>query len=79
MAKMGRPSLFAPKDPKCRYQGLMTKPGSKLAEAKRKELADLAGLPVKKVSDGDLFDYMARGKEATVELLAARHDAATRT
>jgi hypothetical protein len=61
MAKMGRPSVFAPKDPKCRYQGLTTKEGSKRLETKRKELSKLSG--VKNVSDGDLFDYLARGEK----------------
>lgn len=61
MAKMGRPSAYAPKDPKCRYQGLTTKAGSKLLEEKRKALSKLSG--IKNPSDGDLFDYLARGEK----------------
>lgn len=73
MAQMGRPSVFAPKDTKARYQGLMTSVGSKLAEKHRADLAKLSGLKVSQVSDGDLFDYLARGKEATVEYLAKKN------
>lgn len=51
----------------------MTKEGSKLAEQHRKELAELSGLKPKQVSDGDLFDYLARGKEATVAYLAKKN------
>jgi hypothetical protein len=75
MARMGRPSIFAPKDPKYRYQGLMTKEGATQFEAARKELAKLTALKVKQVSDGDVFEYLSRGREATVEYL----DLATRT
>jgi hypothetical protein len=70
---MGRPSVFAPKDPKARYQGLMTKEGARLAEQHRRELAELSELKPKQVSDGDLFDYLARGKEATVAYLAKKN------
>jgi hypothetical protein len=71
MAQMGRPSVFAPKDPKCRFQGITTKEDARLMEAKRKELAKLSG--VKNPSDGDLFGYMARGKEATIAYLAKKN------
>ncbi len=65
---MGRPSVFAPKDPKCRYQGITTKEDARLMEIKRKELAKLSG--VKNPSDGDLFGFLARGVDATKKYLA---------
>ena len=72
MAGMGRPSIFGPKSSKYRRQGIMTKVGSKLFEMKRSELATLANVSVKSVSDGDVFEFLARGRESTVEYLASR-------
>lgn len=70
MARMGRPSVFAPKDPSCRYQGITTKEDARLMEAKRKDLAKLSG--VKNPSDGDMFGFMARGVKATKAYIASK-------
>jgi hypothetical protein len=70
MAKMGRPSIFAPKSPKHRRQGIMTPAGSKLFEVARKRLGQLAKMDPKKISDGDVFEFLARGEEATRAYLA---------
>jgi hypothetical protein len=70
VAKMGRPAVFTPKDPKARYQGLVTREGGRQLEAARKKLAALASLPVKSVSDGDVFEYLARGEEETKSFLS---------
>ncbi len=72
MARMGRPSVFAPKDPKHRYQGIVTKLGAKQLEDARADLAALSGLKKKQVSDGDVFEFLARGRRATQEYLATR-------
>ena len=69
MATMGRPSLFGQKNPKYRYQGVMTKHGGLRFEDARSELAALVGLPRKKVSDADVFEYLTRGREDTIAYL----------
>lgn len=71
MATMGRPSLFGQKNPKYRMQGVMTTDGGRLFEAARADLADLTGLAKKKISDADVFEYLSRGREATVAFLKA--------
>ena len=63
---MGRPSIFAPKNPKHRHQGIMTNVGEKKFEAARRRLAELAEMPVKRVSDGDVFEYLSRGEVETI-------------
>ncbi len=62
--KGGWPSVYPGKDPKHRYQGIVTPAGAKALEAKRKELAKLAGMPVEKIGDGSLFEFLARGPES---------------
>jgi hypothetical protein len=70
MATMGRPSVFRPKNPKKRFQGLTTTRGAQLFEQRRKQLAGLSG--VKSPSDGDVFDYLARGEEETAAYLVEK-------
>jgi hypothetical protein len=60
MARMGRPTIYGQKDPKCRYQGLTTTKGGKFMEDARARAAEAAGLKPAQVSDGDLFEYLAR-------------------
>ena len=72
MPRMGRPSLFGKLNPKRRYQGLMTTVGSDAFEIKRRELAEIAGVPVKAVSDGAVFEYLSRGEEATRLFFASK-------
>jgi len=67
---MGRPSLFGKKDVNARYQGLMTTVGSRRFETTRKHIAAFVGIPVDRVSDGDVFDYLARGKQEAEKVLA---------
>jgi hypothetical protein len=69
MGRMGRPSVFDPKDG-TRYQGVMTKVGSKRFESARKELAALAGL--KRVSDADVMEFLVRGRASTEAYLQAK-------
>lgn len=69
MARMGRPSLFGPKDVDARYQGLMTTAGSKLFETEREWIARTVGIAVKSVSDGDVFESLARGREKSERIL----------
>ena len=57
---MGRPSLFGKKDPAARYQGLMTRYGAQLFERVRRSIAKLIGIGPENVSDGDVFEYLAR-------------------
>lgn len=69
--RMGRPSIF--REPKTkRYQGNTTKIGSVRFEAARRRLAALTKWPVGKVSDGDVFEYLARGEADTVKYLKER-------
>jgi hypothetical protein len=60
---LGQPAIFRPKNPATRKQGHMTDVGAKAFEAARKRLAKLAGR--KKVSDGDVFEFLARGEDDT--------------
>jgi hypothetical protein len=69
--RMGRPSIFRELKPH-RYQGNTTKTGSMRFEAARRRLAALAGWPVGKVSDGDVFEYLARGEADTVKYLKSK-------
>jgi hypothetical protein len=70
MAMMGRPTLFGRNDPKVRYQGSMTKEGAKLFEDTRRHIANFVGIPVKKVSDGAVTEYLARGAKNAEQILA---------
>jgi len=47
-----------------RYQGLTTKAGTKAFEAAREQLQRAAKWP-RPPSDGDVFEYLARGKKLT--------------
>lgn len=67
----GWQSVFRGKDRACRIQGIMTRVGMRAFETHRKELAKLAGVPVKKVGDSDVTEYLSRGKDETVKYLAA--------
>lgn len=75
MTQVGRKSIFRGKSKKKRVQGLMTPPGSKQFEARRKELADLSNailgttLKAHQVSDGDTIEYGAYGRENTITYL----------
>jgi hypothetical protein len=66
-SRMGRPSIFGVKVR--RYQGSVTQAGTVAFENHRRELAKLAKWPVSKVSDGDVFTYLALGREKTLEEL----------
>ena len=57
---MGNQAIYRPKKGGRRYQGLVTKAGAELVEKGRADCARLHGRPVKKISDGDLFEYLAR-------------------
>ena len=61
-----RPSIF--RDKVARVQGMISKAGATAFEQRRKQLAKLAGWDVKKVSDADVIEYMARG-EAKLSLV----------
>lgn len=65
--KMGRPVIFAPKE--YAYHGNVTKAGRDGFEAARLELAALVGWEPKRVSHGDVIDYLAIGKRAAAKLL----------
>jgi hypothetical protein len=69
-ARMGRPSVYPGKDRKNRHQGIMTDAGEKLFERHRHDLQKLTGIEA--VSDGDVFEYMARGPEKEKARLAGR-------
>ncbi len=64
-AAMGRRAIFRGKDGGRRVQAIITKVGGKAFEARRKELATLAGWKPDDVSDADTVEYMARGEAAT--------------
>jgi hypothetical protein len=55
-----------------RYQGIVTKEGARLFECRRRMLANMAGLSVDAVSDGAVFEYMARGNAQTMRYLKRR-------
>lgn len=64
-AIMGRPTIFKGKESRYRRQGIMTKEGSARFEVARATLAGMVGWPIDKVSDGDVFEFLARGPLAT--------------
>lgn len=68
---MGRPSIFSPKDGN-RYQGRVTVRGAVLFEEARHRLARLVDWDVKRVSDSDVFEYLARGIVETMRYLGRR-------
>jgi hypothetical protein len=66
MAKrMGPPTVYAPKSGKRRYQGNTTEAGGAKFERARKRLGDLTG--IKRISDGDVFEYLASVRELGAE------------
>jgi len=71
--RMGRPSIFTPKDwkdPETRRQGIMTKVGVVAFEKARVRLAKLVGWESTRVADGDVMEYLARGEAETKAYLA---------
>lgn len=68
--RTGRPSIFP--DKVRRYQGSVTDVGSGAFEAARRRLAGLVGWPVSRVSDGDVFEFLARGEAAVKKELKTR-------
>jgi hypothetical protein len=60
----GNASIFKPKNGD-RFQGVTTKLGTTRFEAARGRLAKLAGREKEHVSDGDVFEYLARGESET--------------
>jgi hypothetical protein len=76
MKQGGWPSVFVGKDKRNRYQGITTNIGARWFEAKRRRLAKLAALSPKTVSDGDVFEYLARGEAETIAYIAKREGVA---
>lgn len=68
----GRPTIFGPKSPVCRYQGTTSEDGSMFFEQARARLAALVGWEPQKVGDGDVMEYLARGEVRTREYLAQK-------
>lgn len=68
--KLGKRAVFDLPKP-TRYQGVVSKVGAKAFEAARKRLAVLAQR-TGRVSDGDVFEYLARGEAETVKYLASK-------
>lgn len=69
MATRGRPSIFGNGAKVRRYQGSVTEPGQVAFEAGRRRLAALSGWPIVKVSDGDVFEYLALGHNVARQIL----------
>jgi hypothetical protein len=63
---MGRASFFRGKikSSKYRVQGLLTRVGRRLFEARRREFCRLVGM--KEASDADVIEYLARGHDDTL-------------
>lgn len=64
--------IFGDKSGGSRYQGCVTKIGSVRFEAARARLAKLACRDVALTSDGDTFEYLARGDAETREYLRTK-------
>ena len=64
----GRPAIFRHKT--VRLQGVVTKVGSVKFEHARRRLARLAGRDVDSTSDGDTFEFLARGEANTRRYLS---------
>ncbi len=62
---MPKASIFEGKDPKSRFQGLMTKVGAKALVDAKKKLAGVyreeVGVAYGTISDGDAVEALARG------------------
>lgn len=66
MAKrMGPPTVYAPKSGKRRYQGNTTEAGGAKFERARTRLGVLTG--IKRISDGDVMEYLSNVRELGVE------------
>jgi len=65
----GFPSIFRNKKGGTRYQGVLTKPGSARFEDARNSLAKLASRPVKRITDADVMEFLARGETETRKVL----------
>lgn len=63
--RMGRPTIFRDKEDGDRVQGIISKRGSTCFENARHELARLAKLEARQVSDADTIEYLARGEQET--------------
>jgi len=64
-----RQGIFLDKSDGARLQGIVSKEGAEAFEKARGRLAKLVKWSVKSVSDGDTFEYLARGHNATVKYL----------
>jgi hypothetical protein len=80
--KRGRASMFRGKEDGVRVQGLITKTGGAKFELARRALGDLYsevyGVRPTTVSDADVIEYMARGKDGTRAYLEAERTRARR-
>jgi hypothetical protein len=65
----GRPTIFGSKENGSRVQGGLTKVGTSQFDAARLRLAALVEWEPKRVSDGDVIEYLSRGHEATQKYL----------
>jgi hypothetical protein len=70
--KTGRASIFRNKEGGGRVQGVLTKQGVALFEYHRKRLATLAKREASHVSDADVIEYLARGRQETADILAGK-------
>ena len=75
MGRRGHPHIFSGKSPQYRYQGIMSERGSAQFEAARARLAKLAGWKADDISDGDTFEYLARGDQETRRYLREKKQA----
>lgn len=58
--QMGRPAIYRNKNAK-NIHGMITEDGAKLFELARAEAARVVKWPKKRVSDGDVLEFLARG------------------
>lgn len=75
----GFPSIFRNKKAGTRYQGVLTKRGSKKFEDARGTLAKLAKRPVERITDADVMEYMARGDDETRDYITQLYTKEQRT
>lgn len=61
--QMGRPAIYRNKNAK-NIHGMITKDGEKLFELARAQAAKIVDWPKKRVSDGDVIEFLARGFKA---------------
>lgn len=62
----GRPSLFRPKDVTKPRHFYLTNIGHGKVEAAKARLAKLTGWPAARISDGDLYEFLARGEQESM-------------